>query len=79
MSSKNQEKSCTEMNFNEFWEWSTSYLIDGLIVGGFKELRSRMHVVLQQTSWNKEFGGGKTTTPSPESYSPKTPASIRRK
>jgi len=52
-------KRATEMDFNEFHEWGTQRLADAVITGGFKEMSSAFHLILQQVAQNERFGGGK--------------------
>ena len=51
------EKYCTEMNFEEFWHWATQAATDAVITGGFKELKSTMHMIVNQAAQNEVWGG----------------------
>ena len=55
----NKQKYCTEMDFQEFWEWATRAASDAVITGGFKELKASMHLILNQAAQNEVWGGNK--------------------
>lgn len=54
-----KEKWATEMEFEEFVTWATREIFDGLITGGGKEMKSRVHVVMQQAALNEVWGGNR--------------------
>lgn len=56
----NKEKTCDEMDFNEFNRWACEYVITEFLENGIKGIKSGMHMVLLQVAQNKEFGGGKS-------------------
>lgn len=56
MSVSTAEKSCEDMDYNEYKAWAARYLFDGLITGGFKEMATCLHVVIQNILTNKVFG-----------------------
>lgn len=42
------KNSVLEMTYSEFVDWATEYCADGVITGGFKELKRRIALVVQQ-------------------------------
>ena len=47
-------KKLEDMNYNELVEYVTAQLMYGLLEGGSKELKSRVHLWLQQAiKWNE--------------------------
>jgi hypothetical protein len=54
-----RQKSCPDMNFDEFQDWASKYAADAIMRGGFTELSSSMFVILAQAAQNKVWGGEK--------------------
>ena len=52
MATKKEEKE----TYSELIDWCTRYLFDGLIVGGTKEMHSRMTIVFNRILQWKEQG-----------------------
>jgi len=53
------EKTCQEMDFDEFHDWASQYAADAVMRGGFKELTSAMFVIMAQAAQNKVWGSEK--------------------
>ena len=50
-------KTALDMDFNEFIDWATGYILMG--IGSGEPLRSLVRVVLDHAVRNKVFGGAK--------------------
>ena len=50
-----QEKLATEMDFNEFVTWATSYILFG--IGEGRKLKDLVHTVVDHAARNEVFGG----------------------
>ena len=59
----NENKTTRDMTLIEFEDWATQYCLDGLIMGGFAEVKRRMSMIIgQQLLIHRNEGGFKKET-----------------
>lgn len=50
------DKSCIEMNFEEFVRWAQEYAIDKFLEDGIKGLKNAIWMIADQSARNEVFG-----------------------